>query len=217
VDREIVELADRLNVDLIVMGRRGRRGLARLMLGHATAQVIGLAHCNVLVVPRAARVEGRHIVLATDGSRSADAAAVTAASMAGFCKAKSTVVSVTNPDHGPESRQEADQAVQRVVEHMKSAGLDAEGLVLDGLPDAMIVAVAKERNADLIVTGSHGRTGLDRVLLGSTTERILNETSCAVLVARGLHTASPTLAHTSLVRIPWSLRETWGKRAIGSG
>ncbi len=185
VDREIVELADRLKVDLIVMGRRGRRGLARLMLGHATAQVIGLAHCNVLVVPRAARVEGRHIVLATDGSRFADAAAVTTTRLAGFCQAQITVVSVTTPDQGPVNRQEAEQAVQRVVEHMKSAGIDAEGLVLDGRPDTMIVTVAKERNADLIVTGSHGRTGLERVLLGSTTERILNETSCAVLVVKG--------------------------------
>jgi nucleotide-binding universal stress UspA family protein/uncharacterized membrane protein YfcA len=185
VDREIVDLADRLKVDLIVMGRRGRRGLARLMLGHATAQVIGLAHCNVLVVPRAARVEGRHLVLATDGSRFADSAAVTATTLAGFCKAKSTVVSVTTPGYGLESRQEAEQVVQRVVEHMKSEGIDAEGLVLDGRPDELIVTVAKERDADLIVTGSHGRTGLERVLLGSTTERILNETSCAVLVVKG--------------------------------
>jgi nucleotide-binding universal stress UspA family protein/uncharacterized membrane protein YfcA len=185
VDREIVDLADRLKVDLIVMGRRGRRGLARLMLGHATAQVIGLAHCNVMVVPRASRVEGRHIVLATDGSRFADAAAVTATSMAGFCKSKSTVVSVTTPGYGPENRQEAEQVVQRIVGHMKSEGIDAEGLVLDGRPDELIVAVAKERDADLIVTGSHGRTGIERVLLGSTTERILNETNCAVLVVKG--------------------------------
>jgi len=183
VDREIVDLADQLKVDLIVMGRRGRRGLARLMLGHATAQVIGMAHCNVMVVPRSARVEGRHIVLATDGSRFADAAAVTAESMAGFCRSKSTVVSVTTP--GVDNRQESEQVVQRIVEHMKSEGIDAEGLVLDGRPDELIVAAARERDADLIVTGSHGRTGIERVLLGSTTERILNETDCAVLVVKG--------------------------------
>jgi len=185
VDREIVDLADQLKVDLIVMGRRGRRGLARLMLGHATAQVIGMAHCNVMVVPRSARVEGRHIVLATDGSRFADAAAVTTTSMAGFCKAKSTVVSVTTPGYGQENRQEAEQVVQRIVAHMKREGIDAEGLVLDGRPDELIVAAARERDADLIVTGSHGRTGIERVLLGSTTERILNETDCAVLVVKG--------------------------------
>jgi nucleotide-binding universal stress UspA family protein/uncharacterized membrane protein YfcA len=184
VDREIVELAERLNVDLIVMGRRGRRGLARMMLGHATAQVIGMAHCNVMVIPRAAHVEGRHIVLATDGSRFADAAAITAVGMASFCKARVAVVSVMSTGSGPDNRAEAEQVVQRVVDHMRGAGIDAEGMVLEGRPDEMIIAVAKERNADLIVTGSHGRTGLERILLGSTTERILNDASCAVLVVK---------------------------------
>jgi nucleotide-binding universal stress UspA family protein len=184
VDREIVDLADRIKADVIVMGRRGRRGLARMMLGHATAQVIGQAHCNVLVVPRAAKLEGRHIVLATDGSRFAEAAAVTAASLGRFCKTLVTVASVTSPGEGPERRAEAEQSVQRAVEHMRSEGLAADGTVLEGYPAEVIAGVAREKNADLIVTGSHGRTGLERILLGSTSERILNETPCAVLVVK---------------------------------
>jgi hypothetical protein len=184
VDQEIVDLADRVKADIIVMGRRGRRGLARMMLGHATAQVIGHAHCNVLVVPRAAEMEGRHILLATDGSRFAEAAAVTAASLARLCKAGVTVVSVTVQSHAPERRAEAEQAVQRAVGHMRSEGTDAEGAVLDGHPADVIAALAREKHADLIVTGSHGRTGLERVLLGSVSERILNETPCAVLVVK---------------------------------
>ena len=184
VDREIVDLADRIKADMIVMGRRGRRGLARMMLGHATAQVIGQAHCNVLVVPRAAKVEGRHIVLATDGSRFAEAAAVTAANLGTFCKTLVTVASVTARDDSPERRAEVEQVVQRVVEHMQSEGLAAEGTVLEGHPAEVIANLAREKNADLIVSGSHGRTGLERILLGSTSERILNETPCAVLVVK---------------------------------
>jgi hypothetical protein len=184
VDREIVDLADRIKADVIVMGRRGRRGLARLMLGHATAQVIGQAHCNVLVVPRAARVEGRHIVLATDGSRFAETAAVTAGVLAKVCSSPVTVTSVTMESHGPERRSEAKEAVERVVAHMRSEGTTAEGRVVHGEPASVIADVARETGADLIVTGSHGRTGLERVLLGSTSERILNETPCAVLVVK---------------------------------
>jgi hypothetical protein len=184
VDREIVDLAERVRADVIVMGRRGRRGLARLMLGHATAQVIGLAHCNVLVVPRAAHVEGRHMVLATDGSRFAETAAVTAGSLAKMCGTPVTVASVTTASHSPERRAEAQAAVGRVVGFMQSEGANAEGRVIEGEPANAIVGVARERGADLIVTGSHGRTGLDRVLLGSTSERILNETPCAVLVVK---------------------------------
>jgi nucleotide-binding universal stress UspA family protein len=184
VDREIVDLAERIKADVIVMGRRGRRGLARLMLGHATAQVIGQAHCNVLVVPRAAHVEGRHIVLATDGSRFADAAAVTAGNLARVCGTPITVTSVHKPGYAPERRAEAEEAVARVVAHMQREGSVSEGRVLEGDPADTIAALARERGADLIVTGSHGRTGLERVLLGSTSERILNETPCAVLVVK---------------------------------
>jgi nucleotide-binding universal stress UspA family protein/uncharacterized membrane protein YfcA len=184
VDQEIVDLAEHLKADVIVMGRRGRRGLARMMLGQATAQVIGRAHCNVLVVPRGATVEGRHIVVATDGSRFAEAAAVTAGSLARFCQTSATVVTVTTASLGPELQAEAEQVVQRVVAHMQSNGAVAEGQVLQGPPAETIAAVAREKNADLIVTGSHGRTALERVLLGSTSERILNETPCAVLVVK---------------------------------
>ncbi len=184
VDREIVDLAERVRADVIVMGRRGRRGLARLMLGHATAQVIGQAHCNVLVVPRAAHVEGRHMVLATDASRFAETAAVTAGALAKVCRTPVTVASVTTASHSPERRAEAQEAVARVVAYMQAEGTTAEGRVIEGEPADAIVGVARERGADLIVTGSHGRTGLERVLLGSTSERILNETPCAVLVVK---------------------------------
>jgi uncharacterized protein len=184
IHEEIVDLADRVKADVIVMGRRGRRGLARLMLGHATAQVIGQAHCNVLVVPRAAKVEGRHIVLATDGSRFADTAAVTAGALARMCNTPVTVASVTADDQAPEVRADLSQAVDRVVAHMRASGARVEGKVLHGEPASAITGVARESGADLIVTGSHGRTGLERVLIGSTSERILNATECAVLVVK---------------------------------
>lgn len=184
IDQEIVDLADRLKADVIVMGRRGRRGLARLRLGHATAQVIGQAHCNVLVVPRAAKVEGRHIVLATDGSRFADTAAVTAGALARVCHTPITVASVSSDEQAPEVRADAAQAVERVVAHMRAEGTAVEGKVLHGEPASAITEVAQATGADLIVTGSHGRTGLERVLMGSTSERILNAAECAVLVVK---------------------------------
>jgi nucleotide-binding universal stress UspA family protein len=185
IHEEIVDLADRIKADVIVMGRRGRRGLARLMLGHATAQVIGQAHCNVLVVPRAAQVQGRHMVLATDGSRFADTAAVTAGALARVCKTPVTVVAVTTDEQSSEVRAEAAHTVDRVVALMRADGTAVDGKVLHGEPASAITGVARESQADLIVTGSHGRTGLERVLIGSTSERILNDTQCAVLVVKG--------------------------------
>jgi nucleotide-binding universal stress UspA family protein len=73
-DVEIVAAADEINADLIVMGQRGLRGLARMMVGDATVRVIGSATCSVLSVP--VPMWRNRIVLGTDGSRFADAASV---------------------------------------------------------------------------------------------------------------------------------------------
>ena len=151
--------------------------------------------CSLVINPRtagAAPVGSRlsplgrfqRFLMATDGSRFAEAAAVTAASLGSFCKSGVTVTSVTTASHSPERRAEAQQAVDHVLEHMTDQGIAAQGVVLEGEPSDVIAGLAREKKADLIVTGSHGRTGLERVLLGSTSERILNETPCAVLVVK---------------------------------
>lgn len=182
--QEIVHEAERMQADLIVMGRRGRRGLARLMLGDVTFNVIGHARCSVLVVPRAAELVGRHFVVASDGSRFGDAAAAATGNLAKFCRTPVTVVSVTQPSHSAERREEARHTVNRIVAFLKKEGIETQGEVPHGRPDDMIVQAAQRTGADLIVMGSHGRTGLERVLLGSTTERVINLTPSAVLVVK---------------------------------
>jgi len=182
--KEIVSQADNMNADLIIMGRRGRRGLARLMLGDVTAQVIGHAGCSVLVVPRAAVLPGRHFIVASDGSRFGDAAAAAAGSLAKLCQTPITVVSTMLASHSEQRREEARQAVNRVTSFLKQENIAAEGRLLEGRPDELIVETASDKQADLIVVGSHGRTGIERILLGSTTERVLNLSKSAVLVVR---------------------------------
>jgi nucleotide-binding universal stress UspA family protein/uncharacterized membrane protein YfcA len=182
--QELVHEAEHMQADLIVMGRRGRRGLARLMLGDVTFNVIGHARCSVLVVPRAAELTGQHFVVASDGSRFGDAAAATTGNLAKLCHTPVTVVSVTQPSHSAERREEAQRAVNRIVAFLKKEGIEAQGKVPHGRPDDMIVQAAQRTGADLIVMGSHGRTGLERVLLGSTTERVINLTPSAVLVVK---------------------------------
>lgn len=184
IHQEIVALADEIRADLIIMGRRGRRGLARAMLGHATAMVIGQAHCNILVVPRASEIKGRQFLVATDGSRFAENAIITTTKLGAICKTPVTVVSVNNPSHSEERKSVAYEAVNHAAAHMHDKGVNVNTKTLVGIPAVAITELAKEINADLIITGSHGRTGLDRVLIGSTSERILNETPCAVLVVK---------------------------------
>jgi universal stress protein E len=182
--REILDRAEQLNVDLVVMGRRGRRGLARLMVGDATAKVAGLAKCSVMVVPRAAEMWHSRILLGTDGSRSSDAAAVAAAKIARCCAAPLTVVGALVPSHSQARQQEGREAVERTVGALESDGLEVNGVVSRGEADQVIIDSARQNGADLIVIGSHGRTGLGKVLIGSVSERVIGKASCPVLVVK---------------------------------
>jgi nucleotide-binding universal stress UspA family protein len=70
----IIGEAEKNQVDMIIMGRRGRTGLRRLLMGSVTAKVIGYSPCNVLVVPRLAEIKYQKILIATDGSNMSMAA-----------------------------------------------------------------------------------------------------------------------------------------------
>jgi nucleotide-binding universal stress UspA family protein len=87
----IAEEAEKNNMSMIIMGRRGRTGLKRLAMGSTAARVIGHAPCNVMVVPRAAVLDFKSIVVATDGSPYSAAAASEAIGLAkkNSCKLRS--------------------------------------------------------------------------------------------------------------------------------
>jgi universal stress protein E len=182
--REIAAAAEELNADMIVMGQQGRRGLARMMVGDATVRVIGSAPCSVLAVPVGAQMWRNRILLCTDGSRFSDTAAVTAAKISHCCAAPITVVSALVPSHSERRQQEGREAVARTVAQLKQDGLDVEGVALPGEADDVIIKLAAENGAELIVLGTHGRTGFGKVLLGSVSERVLGKAKCAVLMVK---------------------------------
>lgn len=183
--QEIVDVAEAMAIDLIVMGRRGQRGLARMMVGHATVRVCGSAKCSVLVVPKAARLWSTGVLVATDGSRCSDAAAVVAGKIAQLFALPVTVVSVKRPVHSKARQAEADVAVERLREAYARDGIAvATRLAEAARPEEAIVAAAHDAGSDVIVIGSHGRTGLDKILLGSVSERVVGLAEVPVLVAK---------------------------------
>src|SRR6185503_447753 len=78
----------------------------------------------------------------------------------------------------------AERELPKLAECQECAGLEVEEVIAHGEAAAEIVRVAKERNVDLIVVSSHGRTGLGRILFGSTAEAIVRHASCPVLVVK---------------------------------
>jgi nucleotide-binding universal stress UspA family protein len=175
----IVDEAAKNNVEMIIMGRRGRTGLMRLMMGSVTAKTIGYAPCKVLVVPRAARVTFERILIATDGSVFSELASREAISIAKRAGSSLIALSVAKKD---ENLPVAETSVGMVKEVAEKEDIKVEVLTAKGEPYEVIVNTAEQKNAGLIVVGSHGRTGVERLLMGSVTERVIGHAGGAVLV-----------------------------------
>ena len=78
----------------------------------------------------------------------------------------------------------AERELPKLAECEECAGLEVEELIVHGEAASEIVRVAKEREVDLIVISSHGRTGLGRILFGSTAEAVVRHAPCPVLVVK---------------------------------
>ncbi len=196
----ITDEAMKWKASMIIMGRRGRTGLKRLAMGSTTARVIGHAACNVMVVPRAAQVGFKNIVIATDGSRYSAAAASEAIGIAKRNGSQLTVVAVvpaelatpTDIDFAMPQREmlaekemhTAEKNAKEVKEAAQKEGVPVQAFVMTGKPADAVVEIAKDKKADFIVLGSHGRTGLEKLLMGSVAERVIVLADCAVLVVK---------------------------------
>lgn len=193
VYERIVDLADAENCDVIVMGRRGLRKLGRAFMGSVTARVIGHTQRDVLVVPKDTTMGWKKIVFPTDGSRFSAAAAERAVNFAKSYGGELLVLSVV--DVPSEFYGESPKAVEQLVAQAKqyvadvkkaaeAVGVKAEAFTAEAEAHAAVVNLAKERRADLIVMGSHGRTGLRRLLMGSVAEQVIGNAPCPVLVVK---------------------------------
>jgi len=82
------------------------------------------------------------------------------------------------------SRTHAQRRLDALIAAAKKAGVRARGLILEGVAWEQLVRTARARKADLIVMGTHGRTGLARLFLGSVAERVVGSAPCPVLTVR---------------------------------
>ncbi len=183
----ILDAAVEVNADLVVMGRRGRWGLTRLMFGDTAARIVAQSPNTALVVPReGGSLWNTSILLATDGSSFSDRAGEEATILAKEAGLPLRVISVVENRSRAPHTEIANAAVERAVAHAKNAGVMVHGAVLEGYPTANVIAAeAYNTGAGLVVGGSHGRTGLDRLLIGSVMERLFGHVSCPVLVVKG--------------------------------
>jgi nucleotide-binding universal stress UspA family protein len=81
--------------------------------------------------------------------------------------------------------------MKKPLARVHEAGLQGETVIAEGVPFQTIIDTARDKSVDLIVMGTHGRTGLTHVLMGSVAEKVVRLAPCPVLVTRGTTEDSP--------------------------
>ena len=143
----------------------------------------------------------RRIVCASDFSTASKKAVATAITMAKANRAALTLVHVVAPmvrlapdQYVPSTTWEeieigtrawAQEQIDKLAVKARKAGIRAAALLLEGDAAAQIVRAARSKRADLLVLGTHGRTGVSKFFLGSVAERVVATAPCPVVTVRG--------------------------------
>jgi len=184
----------------------------------------------------------RNILVPTDGSRGSATAAGHAIDLASQYDATvhalhvvddGGITTIGRQDIQRHLRERGERLVEAVHDRAEKRGVDCETAVVSGSPPERIVQYAREEDVDLVVVGTHGRTGLRRYLLGSVAERVVRTAPVPVLTLSpevtpvadaddALETARETLESAGYEAIsfegsPSRQRDTWVVRAEADG
>lgn len=194
----ILDIAERFSADLIVLGTRGRSSWKRALLGSTAARVVRQAPCPVLTVHHGAAGQPRPVrtvLVPTDFSRDADAAVDAASVLLGGGPNRRLILAHAyripiEAAHLPAqvlsdairaTEIAASEGLHKIAKRLHRPGLTIDLASRDGDPTDVILDLAKTDPVDVIAMGTRGRSGLARMLLGSTAERVLSSASCPVL------------------------------------
>jgi nucleotide-binding universal stress UspA family protein len=202
---QIVQAAQSRNADMMVLGTHGRSGVARLLLGSVTEQLLHVAPCPVLTVPprtpTGADTAGlfEHILVATDFSDAATAGVAYALSLAQEADSRLTVLHVVEPPPATEEDEWLMRSGESILDRMKRAARTRLAQVVPaaarewcrvterlevGRSYREILRIASEEHAGLVVLGAHGHAVLERMFFGTTAHHVVRRAPCPVLTVR---------------------------------
>jgi hypothetical protein len=198
--KKIIELARSEKVNLIVMGKRGHGLLERVLIGSATLRVLRESQIPVLAVRKMDKkdsIDIRNILVPLDISEESDSALNYAIDLAERINANVLVTYViTFFPYGVEIRfiiledlitNSSDELARRVesIKMNRGTKLEIKTQVIQRMNTSVLIAdLAYEKDTDLIVSNSHGRKRVKRLILGSVAEQVIQESNCAVLALR---------------------------------
>lgn len=143
----------------------------------------------------------RRILFASDLSKASSKAFATAVALAKTNRANLTILHILVPfmpvvpeqyiggatleQLNADSRRWAQRQLAKLTEKAKAAGVRAVSVMVEGEPARQIVRAARSKRADLVVVGTHGRTGFNRFFVGSVAQRVVVTAPCPVVTVRG--------------------------------
>lgn len=199
---EIVRRSRLLEADLVVVGPHARKSWTNALIGTTTDRVIRKGDIPVLVVKRPPRGPYRRAVAAIEGSDSAIRVLELAASLLPDEGARLTVVSCFNVPFETEIaggvrqviartrrefREERRLACEKIIAAALGRARAPKLDVVHGEPRAEVLRCVARERADLLVVGTHARSGLAHALLGSTAQALIRSAPCDVAVTRPMH------------------------------
>ena len=201
--QQIVDAArQEAGLGLIVIGTHGRTGLSRVLMGSVAELVVRHAPCPVLTIrPGNEPTPYSHVLCPVDLSRPARDAMYLAAELVKPGSAEITLLhvlelpvsyagKVPTPDFHRDLDARSAALLDRWTAELKAkVNVPVTQLTRIGHPGAQILAMLEyDRTFDLVVMGSHGHTGIGRMLLGSVAEKVVRHARCPVLVAHSART-----------------------------
>jgi len=206
----ILETLKKQQADLVVVGSRGLSGVKRFLLGSVSEGVLHVAPCSVLISRGRGKgrvekpAQGLRILVAVDESERALAAARWLRAMR-LPEAEVTILHVVRPPEdctpqllalkAPRFRESAQAVIRMTNERGRQVlklarkalahrGLTIHPVLVEGHAAEEIIQAATRTQADLVILGSRGMTGLKGAFLGSVSRRVARHAPCSVLVVK---------------------------------
>ncbi len=189
IQEEITRVIDKSGVDFLIL-----TAALKGILGSIASKVIGYSKNNCVVLPSGVHhLKWDRILIATDCSEKAESATKMAIEIAERFNGRLFILSVVNSNeevqiHAPglieKMSEERKKRVKEVADQARRRGVYAEGIVRDGIASDIMIELVGTIGPDLMIMGSEGRTGLNRLFMGSVVGSIINKVNCPVFVIK---------------------------------
>jgi nucleotide-binding universal stress UspA family protein len=206
----ILKIEHQRNVDMIVLGTHGRQGFERIFAGSVAEKIIRRADCPVLTVRESTtfsihKMKSRQpkVLVPIDFSVHSYAALDFATSLAGSIGASLTILYVDEtdtpakarytPERGENHRPANQNWLQLKKVKPKSRRVPFGHKLLHGTAADVITRFASKESYDFVVLGTHGRSGIGRVVMGSVAEKVVRAADCAVITVKPSNKRIPVL------------------------